>query len=223
MATLSLVGVLHWFWWVFTATEDLVGFCLARAPLRWLYDAPLSELYALSTSLKKTPEHVCMAVVESSVSVADVGRLVAWSMAMGVSEASVWDSRGDLQKNTSALREAVATEQRRLSSDAAPKPPLRLCIPGGIQETEPGFRLNILQLSDGRQDITTAAKAYTEAVCNSTANTADLTPDEFSGWLGVASSPDLVLKFGSDDFLHGLLPWQISVSEILKIRTHKHI
>ena len=53
MATLSLVGVLHWFWWVFTATEDLVGFCLARAPLRWLYDAPLSELYALSTSLKK--------------------------------------------------------------------------------------------------------------------------------------------------------------------------
>lgn len=153
----------------------------------------------------------------------DDGPYIDIHRAMGVSEASVWDSRGDLQKNTSELREAVATEQRRLSSDAAPKPPLRLCIPGGIQETEPGFRLNILQLSDGRQDITTAAKAYTEAVCNSTANTADLTPDEFSGWLGVASSPDLVLKFGSDDFLHGLLPWQISVSEILKIRTHKHI
>ena len=34
----------------------------------------------------QTPVHVCMAVVEPSVSVADIGRLVAWSMAMGVSE-----------------------------------------------------------------------------------------------------------------------------------------
>ena len=138
-------------------------------------------------------------------------------------QASVWDPRGELQDNCSELREAIATEQRKLPRDVAAKPPLRLCIPGRLHETEPGFRLNVLRLSDGRQDITTAAKSFSQAVSSGTANCADLTPDEFSSWLGVGSSPDLVLKFGTDDFLHGLLPWQIRVSEILKIRTHKHI
>lgn len=134
---------------------------------------------------------------------------------------------GELQNNHSALRQAVAAERSRIArgtnASAAGELPLRICIPGGIQEAGPGFRLNILRLSDGRQNITAAAKSFAEAVSSGTASSAGLTPDEFSGLLATGTSPDLVLKFGTDDFLHGLLPWQIRVSEILKIRTHKHI
>ena len=49
-----------------------------------------------SKSLQKLPIHLGLVIVENQISYADISSVIVWSMAMGISYISVYDSRGKL-------------------------------------------------------------------------------------------------------------------------------
>lgn len=90
-----------------------------------------------------------------------------------------------------------------------------------------GVVITVLSQCDGRSDIAHAARGVAGAYRRGELEDSDLNklyPDGFAGWLGVdLPQLDLVFKCGEIDALAGLLPWHISVAEIIKFGSHHGI
>ena len=83
-----------------------------------------------------------------------------------------------------------------------------------------GVTVTVFDASDGRSDIARAARNVAAARQQGKLSEAELdalTPDGFGGFLAArVPQIDLVFKFGPVDSLGGMLPWHISVAEIIK-------
>lgn len=98
---------------------------------------------------------------------------------------------------------------------------------GSISNPVQGVIVTVLDQGDGRTDIAHAARGVASAYRRGELKDTDLNtlyPDQFAGWLAVdLPQLDLVFKCGQADTLAGLLPWHISVAEIIKFGSHRGI
>jgi undecaprenyl pyrophosphate synthase len=90
----------------------------------------------------------------------------------------------------------------------------------GVDGIHGGVTVTVLDGSDGRADIARAARSVAAARRRGDMSEEELdamSPDAFGEWLSVrVPQLDLVFKFGACDGLCAMLPWHISVAEIIK-------
>ncbi|KAI0243031.1 Dehydrodolichyl diphosphate synthase complex subunit Nus1 [Lamellibrachia satsuma] len=152
-------------------------------------------------------------------------------MAMGISYISIYDVAGICKQN----RQLLESELQRQHNFALGKDASSFYVHFHLQEWNrmEGTMLNnsrvdllLLSLADGRQGLVTAAKQLTHQVINNQLRIEAIIPSHvdavMQGHMGFPD-PDLVLKFGQVNSLLGYLPWQIRLSSILSLSTHRHI
>lgn len=191
----------------------------------------LPKLRADSKSLKRLPIHVGIVIVEDEISFADLANLLLWCMAMGISYISIYDVAGVCRQN----RQLLESELQRQHNFALGKDANNFDVHFHLGEWNKmeGSTLNnnrvdlmLLSLADGRRGLVTVAKQLTHQVVSGQLRIENIIPSHvdavLQGQMGFPD-PDLVLKFGQVNSLLGYLPWQIRLTSILSLSTHRHI
>jgi dehydrodolichyl diphosphate syntase complex subunit NUS1 len=182
--------------------------------------------------LSKIPRHMALAILETSISMQDVARLVMWSMACGCSHISLYDVRGhfksrqlDLLNHLTKLMSALPSTENAFQlhwNDNSGEGQL----PNGNGRDHVASKnvyISLLSQEDGRPDIVRAARHLARQVANG-----DRTVDELDeNVLGEALAanhglpdPEVLVRFGLAHSNLGFPPWQIRQSEIHDIDTH---
>eukprot|EP00052_Salpingoeca_macrocollata_P013179 m.103039 g.103039 ORF g.103039 m.103039 type:complete len:236 (+) comp18810_c0_seq1:52-759(+) len=164
---------------------------------------------------EQLPGSVCFAINEDALSYADLCKLVLWSAAAGVRFITVWDYRGQLKTNETLLLEYIQRTHTQLSQSHDRK----FCIVSGVVSGEDdASTLQVLGPDSGRSSIVKATIAL------STKNCSEITVDDLDQQLKLATpDPQLVVLFGENECLYSLLPWQLRLSEIVNVPTHRHL
>jgi dehydrodolichyl diphosphate syntase complex subunit NUS1 len=197
------------------------------------------------TNIDKLPVHISLVVVEDDISLVDIARLVAWSTAAGIGYVTIYDHRGHCKQNRADLLNKVINEWRQVTVEKRGKvhcdlkssnSPLsfhiqdeRLLAQNGWHMADSATsepRVFILGPDDGRQGLVDVARQLSCAAASQRLVPADISvsyvdtliQDKFG-----FPDPDLVLKFGQVDSVLGFLPWQLRLSEIISVATHRGI
>lgn len=152
----------------------------------------------------RTPSHIAMVFTNEMdyLNLDSIARLLCWCKQLGVEYITLYDELGKLKTRQADLLKCFEFRMRLLGCEK----PIS-CIKG----------LNIISRPDGRpkfiDDIRELLKGDPESV--------NMTKVQNSvNWI---SDPELLINFGSPLCLRGFPAWQLRLTEIFSIPTHRNI
>lgn len=153
----------------------------------------------------RIPEHVAMAFTNESdrLDLDSVAKLLSWCKQLGVKHITLYDDRGKLK---SSQKELYKYFEYRMSLLGYEKPISHI---GG---------LNIIDKRDGRQKFVEDIRHLLVKL-----EPEDIDLNSMQSSVGWSVDPELLISFGSPLCLHGFPPWQLRLTEILSIPTHRNI
>ncbi|KAL5010665.1 hypothetical protein ScPMuIL_012970 [Solemya velum] len=192
------------------------------------------KIQADARNLKRLPLHIGLLVLESDFSYRDLANIIVWSITMGVSHISVYDSNGEFKRNCNQLDEALTRSREEIQVSETNKYDICFHIhcPDNRGEENTGpyssnqVNIHLLSLEDGRQSLTEVAKYLCQDVQDKKQKIEDIkqcTVEKLIQDIYKFPDPDLVLKFGHTDSLMGFMPWQIRLTEILSLPSHRDL
>ncbi|XP_041980227.1 dehydrodolichyl diphosphate synthase complex subunit Nus1 [Aricia agestis] len=178
------------------------------------------KLIECSPKMQKKLKHLVVLANTSHHSMCDLARIVIWSLVLGVPYISFYDVTGELQSNDEALFFEIQKSKKGIPGciKFSNKPNLNGYTNGSQANT---IVINIFNTSDGREKI---AKCIQGIAKNSLVDKVPLnefTVQEFNKALSnvypCIPDPEVVLYTGRLCCTHGLLPWQIRLSEFIPL------
>lgn len=187
-------------------------------------------------NLSKLPRHMSFVINEDvDTDYFDLVNLVVWTIAMGIPYITIYEQQGLVKAGELRFRDAI---NEKISHFLGIKKAKQINVvvkdskikyENGITEPKQ-FCVQLLSESDGREDVANAARAiiddFKKKRKKSEYEDDRVTVDEISSYLkgmnGVPD-PDLIVYFGQTLSLQGYPPWQSRLSEIVHLRSHKHI
>lgn len=153
----------------------------------------------------RIPHHIAMAFTHESdqLDLNSIAKLLCWCKQLGVKYITLFDDTGRLK---SKQEELYRYFEYRLSLLGYEKPVSY--IKG----------LNILSRNDGRQKFVHDVKYLIEKL-----DYEDIDLESVQNCAGWTVDPELLISFGMPLCVHGFPPWQLRLTEILSIPTHKNI
>eukprot|EP00045_Choanoeca_perplexa_P003044 m.28418 g.28418 ORF g.28418 m.28418 type:complete len:233 (-) comp11834_c0_seq1:112-810(-) len=190
-------------------------------PASWLYflswlpqrREDLDRLARRSATWPKRPSHVCLVIDEAILDYRSISRLVTWCMAYNVPRISIYDTRGRLHKNPEGLFAFVVKHQQQHHAEWSSNHRLNK---EGLESEQGQYQLQVLGPVQGRQDIVKAVRKASQ-------QPSPLTVDQFRALLHNPNTPEpeLLIKFGEADLLNYVTPWQLRVTELQFLPSHK--
>ncbi|XP_070569095.1 dehydrodolichyl diphosphate synthase complex subunit nus1-like [Ptychodera flava] len=199
-----------------------------KTPLQFRRKRTRTRLKTDAKSLKKLPLHVGLVMLEDELSYQDVANIIVWCMAMGISYISLYDTEGIFKRNYVALNEEISKQQEEILGEEATKYSYQIYKSGkvlGNKALSSRVHVNLVSPQDGRHDIVTAAKQFCLDIASKRRNVKDIEISTLAHQLQGSHfpDPDVVFKFGQVESVLGFLPFQIRLSEILSIASHRNI
>ncbi|KAL8585802.1 hypothetical protein ACOMHN_037365 [Nucella lapillus] len=190
-----------------------------------------SKVEADAKKLSKVPLHIGFVVVENEFSLRDLANMIIWSITMGISHISLYDMNGEIKRTSRGFRDALETSKDSMGGGGedpheiqifihSPHCTENLAIGRGAKKAE----VHLLSAEDGCQSIVRVARDLSHRVLAQGISAADISPVFVTDAIHESYSfpdPDLILKFGTAHCLMGYLPWQIRLSEIISIPSHR--
>ncbi|KAK6187677.1 hypothetical protein SNE40_005653 [Patella caerulea] len=184
--------------------------------------------------LKKLPMHVGLVMVENNFSYRDIANIIVWSVAMGISYVSVYDINGEIKRNSILLQQQIERSKEETFASEESKFEISLSVSNNKKNAannEEGSsskqaRVHLVAADDGRENLVKATHSFCELVNNNQYLIEDIVPSSVDSHIQKIfqlPDPDLVILVGHIDSLLGYLPWQIRLSEILKLPSHKGV
>ncbi|CAH0399723.1 unnamed protein product [Chilo suppressalis] len=171
-------------------------------------------------NISKKPKHLVLLTDTSQHSLKDLALVVIWSLVAGVPYISFYDVTGELKQSESKL--FVEVEKCKKGVPGCIKWSNRPNLNGytnGIQAHT--ITINIFANSDGRPKLAECIRkiASNEVDCKREGNefTAQELDETIRRFYPSIPDPDLIMYTGSLCCTHGLLPWQIRLSEFVQL------
>jgi len=189
------------------------------------------EVRRLAATLERLPVHLGVVSVEEDMSMSDIARIVIWSAALGVTYVTVFDHKGRCSKLRQAFQLAL-DEQRLLFEKSSGPNEQQLSVmlidklSAHSGDHQAGTKVRLVGPDDGRKRIIDVARQLSTEVARQRMSRDDVTVTKIDAMMqeeDLFCDPDLVIKFGKVNSLLGFLPWQIRLSEIMFVPTHKGI
>lgn len=152
----------------------------------------------------RTPKHIALSFTNEQdyLDLEAIARLLCWCKQLGIRHITLYDDLGRLKDQEKELFKHIEHIMKSLGCE---KPVNR--IDG----------LNIISQSDGREKFLSEVKD----IVLLKPSTIDL--DRVNQRVGWPSDPDLLISFGSPLCLYGFPPWQLRLTEILSLPTHRKL
>lgn len=153
----------------------------------------------------RIPKHIALCFTNeiNHLHLESIARLLCWCKQLDISHITLYDDLGRLKDMHKWLIKYIELRMRAFGCD---KP---------IDRIE---GLNIISRSDGRQKFAEDMRELVEKLKPDEINID--TVDKCVGW---PSDPELLISFGYPLCLHGFPPWQLRLTEILSIPTHRYL
>ncbi|GFS03477.1 nuclear undecaprenyl pyrophosphate synthase 1 homolog [Elysia marginata] len=202
------------------------------APLKFRTTA--SIIHEDSKLLKKKPAHMGILVAEDEFSLKDLANLIVWSVALDISYISVYDINGEIKRNSNLLERSIEKSKKEVMVQDQSNYDIQLfstshpaaeAISSSKVSTNKA-RVLLLCIEDGHQKIVDMAKHVSHMVSAGMFRQEDIVPSTIDNLFQESlqfPDPEVCLKFRSADCLFGYLPWQIRLTEIIAMPSHKGI
>lgn len=203
----------------------------------------------ICSRLPKMPQHIAFLFLED-LSCADIAKLIVWTVMADIPVISLFDPSGELKERQDELLLAVRIEYVEQTS-ADEIPPLSLSWrPHTDSETvvvhsggkymypdtngngsssvgsEKKLSVSLLCPKDGKKDIVNAAREIASEVEKGGLNPSDISEQFLSDKLKTNQGlpdPCLLVRFGSVASNADFPPWQIRLTEMHHLTTHRRI
>lgn len=189
---------------------------------------------------EKRPVHVAFAILETgSLSFPDLANLAVWAfLEAGIEHVSFYDVQGRIKAGCGdlcrAIKEATkssktldqVTVKIRTNEAAEATPELFLPRIPTRENQKTVVQLSLLDESNGRGDLSSAAVEIAEKVLEGALDPERInerTVQEFLRTNKGMPDPDLLVRFGLVSSNMGFLPWQVRLTEIHDLPTHKDV
>lgn len=152
----------------------------------------------------RTPKHIALSFTneQDCLDLDAIARLLCWCRQLSIRHITLYDDLGRLKDQQKELFKHI---EFIMKSFGCEKPVNRL------------DGLNIISKTDGREKFLSEVKEIVMLKPDSI----DLeTVNSRAGW---PSDPDLLISFGSPLCLYGFPPWQLRLTEILSLPTHRKL
>jgi len=151
----------------------------------------------------RIPKHIALAFTNEAdnADLHSIAKLLCWCKQLGIKNITIYDDRGKLKRNLKALYKHLAYQMSLLGHE---KP---------IDRIE---GLNVLSQQDGRQKFVEDVKSLLVE-----SNEVDFKSVE--NCVGWPDDPELLISFGSPICLYGFPPWQLRLTEIMSLPTHRNL
>lgn len=184
-----------------------------------------------SKNLTKIPNHIALAFLEPAISIPDVSKLVVWSIASGANCISLYDIKGFLKDKQLELISSLQLITKKLPRDQFNihwhDNSGLLKSNGKDLSSSPGqIHICLLSRQDGGPDIVQAAQRLAAQVANGNLKSESLDESLLGSALTAnrgLPDPDVLMRFGLAHSNLGFPPWQIRLSEIHDIDTHREV
>ncbi|XP_013191509.2 dehydrodolichyl diphosphate synthase complex subunit Nus1 [Amyelois transitella] len=170
--------------------------------------------------MKKNLKHLVVQADTDNHSLRDLARIVIWSLVAGIPFVSFHDITGELKENEEKLFHEVEKCKKGIPGFIkwARMPDLNGYTNGTQANT---VTVNIFSKDDGRPVIAKCIQKIAEGKISCTQQSSELTAQEFGEVLSTLypciPDPELFLYTGSSCSTHGLLPWQIRLTEFVQL------
>lgn len=156
----------------------------------------------------RIPEHIAMAFTNESddLDLNSVARLLCWCKQLGIKDVTLYDEKGKLKVKQKELFKFLEYRMGLLGHE---KP---------ISDISDIRGLRIISKQDGRQKF---VDDIAHLIVKLEPEDIDIT--SVQNCVGWPSDPELMINFGSPLCLHGFPPWQLRLTEILSIPTHRNL
>ncbi|KAK7108754.1 dehydrodolichyl diphosphate synthase complex subunit nus1-like [Littorina saxatilis] len=190
-----------------------------------------SKVEADAKKLRKLPLHVGFLVIENEMSYKDLANLIVWSVTMGISYVSVYDMNGEIKRNSGNLQKEVErSKENMVYNDSvsheiqifthSPQYTEKMAVGRGMKKAS----VHLLSAEDGCHSLVQVARNLSRKVAAQQSLVSDITPASVTALIHDSHQfpdPDLLLTFGPTLSLLGYLPWQIRLTEIIHVASHK--
>lgn len=152
----------------------------------------------------RVPRHIAMSFTNetSCLDLETIARLLFWCKQMSICYITLYDDLGRLKDKQKELFAHIESIMKSFGCDKS------------INRID---GLNIISQFDGREKFLAEVKELVKLEPESI----DL--ERVQNQVGWHSDPDLLISFGSPLCLYGFPPWQLRLTEILSIPTHKKL
>jgi len=189
--------------------------------------------YLCSVKLIKTPNHIALAFLESSISIDDIAKLVIWGISSGSTCISLYDYHGflklhqiELQNRLTRLNKNLPQNLFKIKWYCNNRQIEKLNGNGSALNYTKIINICLLSKDDGKPDIVQAAQCLARKVADGTLIVENVNETVLASALSAnrgLSDPELLLRFGMARSNVGFPPWQIRLTEIHDIDTHHGI
>ena len=147
----------------------------------------------------RIPKHIAMTFTNETknLDLYSIAKLICWSKQLGVANITLYDDLGYLKLREEELFECLVSDEKPI---------------GYIKG------LSILSKEDGRKKFVEDVRDLLHKVEPQQVNLEKV--QDYVGW---TSDPELLINFGSPLCLRGFPPWQLRLTEIFSIPTHRNI
>ncbi|GLH00647.1 Dehydrodolichyl diphosphate synthase complex subunit nus1 [Gryllus bimaculatus] len=193
------------------------------------------ELKLITQAVKhmdKTPSHIVFVIGNENISFRDLGNVIVWCIAAGVSFISFYDFEGELKKEEAHFRSIVSEVHKKYSGYIVWGNKYPANGVQNINGTKNGMdflrkvKVKMFSLTDGKENIVKVTHELCKSVKENILNVSDINQDVIDRMIGVHSGvpdPDLAVLCGSLCCTYGLLPWQIRVTEFVQVHSHHNL
>ncbi|XP_026749029.1 dehydrodolichyl diphosphate synthase complex subunit Nus1 [Galleria mellonella] len=180
----------------------------------------------LITKMNKKLNHLVILADTDHHSLADLARVVIWSLIAGIPYVSFHDITGELRHNEEKLFREVERSKKGIPGFIKwSKMPDLNGYTNGVQGHT--VVINIFSNSDGRPTIAQCIQDIAKGTVHCERKSSEYSAQELGKTLALyypsIPDPDLILYSGSLCCTKGLLPWQIRLAEFIQLSLDYHI
>jgi len=213
----------------------------ALAHLKHWYRGGSVQRLELRTKVGKLPKHIAFLLIEKDISLPHLARLVVWSVQAGVRVVSLFDSKGRLkacqEELLMELHNHIDQDKGKLSVRVRWQPHLHSAYPlegvnggsngnggNGKNGKKEEICVALLGPEDGKEDIAKTARKLAEEVARGERQLDEVTQEVLGESLDTCKGlpdPCLVVTLGPASSTAQFPPWQLRLSEIHRLPSHK--
>lgn len=195
----TILEVSHFIWHMY----NCLVFGLVCIYYSYLSNEQQTNLILTSCDGLRIPKHIAMAFTNemNDLDLDSIARLLCWCKQLGIEQITLYDDLGKLKNHQKQLLKSFDQQMKSI---------------GSLKHTIEG--LNIISRHDGRQKFLDDVKSILKEF-----ETAQIDLDLVQRSVGWTCDPELLISFGLPLCLHGFPPWQLRLTEILSIPTHKRV
>lgn len=200
------------------------------------FEEDLRLISRMVRQFEKSPSHLVVVIGNEDISYKDLGKVVVWCMAAGISFLSFYDFKGILKKKETDLCKIVAHLDEKYSSNiiwgqqdiangTSNLDGARNGLKNGYENTHK-VHVNCFSMVDGKGSILNVVHQLCKDAQENKIEPADIDQDKLDTMIrnqtGVPD-PDFAVICGSVCSTYGLLPWQIRITEFVQVNTHHNM